>query len=123
MALAEYSWTDSHKSSIFGSYSTELRSGGCQWVYRSHAELEHPWIVPIQLLYAETRKHLQRAMLRSLSPFYIIFSLLLPFLLYLEDLLVASTFSDFLKNVTADCDVSTQVQVSKTAIVKWNCGK
>lgn len=64
MALAEYTWTDSHKSSIFGSYSTELRSGGCQWVYRSHAELEHPWIVPIapvQLLYAETKKHLQRA--------------------------------------------------------------
>lgn len=33
-------------------------------MYRSHAELEHPWTVPIapvQLLYAETKKHLQRA--------------------------------------------------------------
>lgn len=91
-------------------------------MYKSHAKPKHPWIIPIavvQLLYAETQKHLQRANAQVLYLlFNTIFSLHLPFLLYLKDLLVASTFSDFLKNVTADHDVSTQVQVSRTATVK-----
>lgn len=96
-------------------------------MYKSHAEPKHPWIIPIalvQLLYAETPKHLHRAKAQVLYLLLnTIFSLHLPFLLYLTALLVASTLSDFLKSFTADDDVSTQVQVSRTAIVKWNCGK